>query len=147
MLFQRGNRPSRWLIAALLAAGCAKTADGAPPVPTFATNPAPGMAALYVFNKSQPVVFPPKKDIYDGNQKIVSVSWNRYTVVQIAPGRHYLSCADLPTGGEPVLDAVAGQTYYLVASMGADVEIQTCALRTEAQMQWSLTHMKPDMPQ
>ncbi len=144
-MIQRRSRRSvgavRCLLLALLVGACARSAGQTPP---GYVQPAPGMATLYVLNLSEPTLIPSKNSIYDGRRKIATVTEAHYLVVELAPGRHVLNCAGLPLAGSAVVEAVAGETYYLEVAMGAVNKTQACGFITAADAERWRRHMKPE---
>jgi len=129
------------LLGALLVGACAKSTAQTRPVPT---QPAPGMASLLVLNFSEPTLIESRNSIYDGQRKIATVTERHYLVVQLAPGRHVLSCAGLPRGGTAVVEAVAGETYYFDVGMGPVNRVQACGFITQSDAEKWLPDMEPE---
>jgi hypothetical protein len=79
-------------------------------------------ATLYLINKSPSgwVCLPSKETIMEGDKKIVELDRKHYAVLQIEPGHHnfHLKHIPLAMGSPPKveIDALLGQTYYLVTT-------------------------------
>ncbi|MBZ5522288.1 MAG: hypothetical protein LAP21_08610 [Acidobacteriia bacterium] len=102
------------------------------------------MAVLFILNFSEPTLIESKNSIYDGQRKIATVTERHYIVVQLAPGRHVLSCAGLPLGGTAVVEAVAGETYYFDVGMGPVNKVQACGFIKQADAEKWLRKMEPE---
>lgn len=100
--------------AALLLAGCA-----APTSTTVVTHTAPlvhALAQLYVINVSGTTLFKSKQNITDNGVIIASLPRGTYKRLNITEGKHEFRFAAFPSGNRvAVLDAIRGNTYYLVA--------------------------------
>lgn len=102
------------LALAALPAGRAQpmAAQDAAAKPTDA--PQAVVAYLYVFNDSGRTLIPGNQVVTDNGARLVSLPRQTYARLQIAPGRHLLK-PDPPLWKQQILlDAVAGQRYYVV---------------------------------
>lgn len=143
----RRRRPARVrhvvfasLCVAATVGGCANSRSHPAPV---SVQPAPGTAALYVLNMSEPTLITSENSLYDGPTKIATLPEQRYLVLQLAPGHHALTCPGLPLGGSATVDAVAGETYYLEIAMGAVNKVQRCGFLAADDAQVFLRRLDP----
>ncbi len=128
-----GRRKWRKVCAGLLAAlflfACSRShSHPATSAAQAAAPTVPGAATLYVLNSGEPTFTITSNTIYDGQQKLVSVSEGHYAIVYLGAGRHILSCAGMPAAAPAVFDAVPGQTYYLQTYLGSRSTNQICGL-------------------
>jgi hypothetical protein len=122
-------KPFVGLLASALLLACSRNHSGAPATEATQYAPAiPGTARLYVLNTGQPAFTISQNTVYDGQQKLVSVSEQRYAIVLIYGGRHTLSCAGMPAAAPVYFEAVPGQTYYLQTYVGWGSTNRICAL-------------------
>ena len=82
--------------------------------PAGRAQPLAVVADLYVFNDSGRTLIPGNQVITDNGAQLVSLPRQTYARLKIAPGRHLLK-PDPPLWKQQILlNAVAGQRYYVV---------------------------------
>ncbi len=69
-----------------------------------------GFATFCILNASGWTVFQSNLTVTDNGEVLASVARNQYVFKRVAPGRHVLK---LETGRELVIQAAAGETYYI----------------------------------
>jgi len=135
------------LLPLLLLAACSSGTSGSSnPYPATraaqAAVPAiPGTAKLFVLNTGEPTFTITSNTVYDGQQKLVSVSQKRYAIVVLYAGRHTLSCAGMPATTPIYVELMPGQTYYLQTYVGWGSTNQICALLPPAMGEKSLAQI------
>jgi hypothetical protein len=119
---------SRWaaLAAALALFGCASKPPPAVPIAT----PPPGKALLYVLNTDLATLLGATRTLYDGDLKIATISDDHYRIFPLYPGRYTFTCGDLPLAQKVMIEARAGQVYFMRAQMGSSIADQLCEQMT-----------------
>lgn len=135
------------LLAPLLLAACSSGTNGSSnPYPATSAAQAavpaiPGTAKLFVLNTGEPTFTITSNTVYDGQQKLVSVSQKRYAIVVLYAGRHTLSCAGMTATTPIYVELLPGQTYYLQTYVGWGSTNQICALLPPAMGEKSLAQI------
>jgi hypothetical protein len=95
-------------------------------------------ATLYIFNISG--FGGGEAKISDYNQEIISVNREHYATVELAPGKHVLS--NRRRDREiAVLDAVAGETYYMKAGFVGHPAMAVCQTITKTEAEYWMTQL------